>query len=106
MPAGILFFVLALLLSIFTPLFLRCYSVALSYFIIPVLIRECLGKHSYTSFSFSIVILNGNCFFFREVKSSLFWPKLRLSKFNQTKLNLLHFIFHGHIFNEQKCFVH
>ena len=35
----------------------------LSYFIRAVPIRECLGKHSCMSFTFSIAILNCTCFF-------------------------------------------
>ena len=62
-PPG-LFFMPALLLSILTSLFpLRCSSVSLSYFIIAVPMRECLGKHSCTSSTFPLAILNGTCFF-------------------------------------------
>ena len=62
-PWGLLFhFVPALLLSILTPLFLPSF-VSLSYFILAVPIRECLGKHLCTSSPFPIAILNGTCFF-------------------------------------------
>ena len=57
------FFVLALLLSILTPLFLPSSFVSLSYFVLAVPMRECLGKHSCMSSPFPIAILNGNCFF-------------------------------------------
>ena len=56
------FLVPALLLSILTPVFLSA-SVALSYFILAVPWRKCLGKHSCMSYSFPIAILNGTCFF-------------------------------------------
>ena len=56
--------------SIFKPLFLTTSSVSLSYFILAVPIRECLGKHSCASFSFPIAILNGTCIY-REAKESL-----------------------------------
>ena len=58
-----LLFVPVLLLSILTPLFSPSSSVSLSYFILPVPMRECLGKHSCMSPTFPIVILNGTCFF-------------------------------------------
>ena len=44
-PSGLLLFVPALLLSILTPLFLPSSSVSLSYFVLAVPMRECLGKH-------------------------------------------------------------
>ena len=56
------FLVPALLLSILTPVFLSA-SVALSYFILAVPWRKCLGKHSCMSYSFPIVILNDTSFF-------------------------------------------
>ena len=71
------FFVPALLLSILTPLFLHSSSASLCYFMLYVPIRKCLGKHLCMSSSFPIVILNG---------PSLLWPKLRVLKSNQTKL--------------------
>ena len=53
-PSGLLSFVPALLLSILTPLFLSSSFVSLSYFILTVPIRECLGKHSCTSSQFPV----------------------------------------------------
>ena len=47
-----------LLPSILTPLFLSSSPVPLSYFILAVLMRECLGKHSCMSSPFPIAILN------------------------------------------------
>ena len=44
-PSGLPLFVPALLLSILTPLFLPSSSVSLSYFVLAVPMRECLGKH-------------------------------------------------------------
>ena len=52
----------ALLLSILTPL-LPSSSVSLSYFVLAVPMRKCLGKHSCMSSSFPIVILNDTSFF-------------------------------------------
>ena len=49
---GLLPFVPAVLFSILTPLFLSSLSVSLSYFILTVPMRECLGKHSWTSSHF------------------------------------------------------
>ena len=57
-PSGLFFFVPALLLSILTPLFLPSSSVSLSYFVVAVPTRECLGKPSSMSSSFPIAILN------------------------------------------------
>ena len=51
------FFVPALLLSMLTHLFLSS-SLSLSYFILAVPMRQSLGKHSFMSSSFPIVILN------------------------------------------------
>ena len=48
-PSALLFFVPAIFLSILTPHFLASLSVYLSYFILAVPMRECLGKHSCTS---------------------------------------------------------
>ena len=61
--SGLLFFVPDLLLSLLTPLFLSSSSVYLSYFILAVPMRECLGKHSCMSSPFPIAILNGTLFF-------------------------------------------
>ena len=55
-------FVPALLLSMLTHLFLSS-SLSLSYFILAVPIRKCLGKHSCMSSSFPIFILNDTSFF-------------------------------------------
>ena len=51
------------LFSILTPLLLPSSSVSLSYFILTVPMRECLGKHSCMSSPFPIAILNGTSFF-------------------------------------------
>ena len=61
-PSGLLF-VLALLLSILTTPLLPTSSVPLSYFILAVSIRKCLGKHSFMGSPFPIAILYGTCFF-------------------------------------------
>ena len=53
----------ALLLSMLTSVLLPSSFVTLSYFILAVLMRECLGKHSCVSSSFPIAIINGNCSF-------------------------------------------
>ena len=64
-PSGLLLFVPALLLSILTPLFLPSSSVSLSYFVLAVPMRECLGKHSCMSSPCPIAILNGTFLFSR-----------------------------------------
>ena len=69
-PSGLHFFLPALLLSILTPLFLPSSSLSLSYFILAVPMRECLGKHSWMSSPCPIAILNG-IFLFREAKKSV-----------------------------------
>ena len=73
-PSGLLFFVPALLLSTLTPFFLPSSSVSLSYFILAVPMRECLGKHSCMSSPFPIAILNGT-FFVRSVKAMNNWKR-------------------------------
>ena len=80
-PSVLFSLVPALLLSILTPLFLQSSSVSLTYLILAVPLRVCLGKYSCTSSPFPIAILNG-IFYSREAKQSLLWPKLRLSKLN------------------------
>ena len=57
-PRDIFFFVSALLFSILTPLFLPPSSVSLSYFILAVPMRKCLGKHSCMSSPCPTAILN------------------------------------------------
>ena len=64
----------ALLFSILTPLSLPPLSVYLSYFILTVPVRKCLGKHSCMSSLFPIAILNGT-FFFRSVKAMGNWKR-------------------------------
>ena len=64
-PSGLLLFVPDVLFSILTPLFCVSSTVSLSYFILAVPMRKCLGKHSCMSSSFPIVILN-DTFFFRQ----------------------------------------
>ena len=66
-PSGLLSFVPALLLFILTPLFLPSSSVSLSYFVLAVPMRKCLGKLSCMSSPCPIAILNGT-FLFREAK--------------------------------------
>ena len=62
-PSGLLLFVPAVLFSILTPLFCPSSSVSLSYFILAVPMRKCLGKHSCMSSPFPVAILNGTCSF-------------------------------------------
>ena len=61
-PSGLLLFVPALLLSILTPLFLPSSSVSLSYFVLAVSMRDCLGNHSCMSSPCPIAILNSPFF--------------------------------------------
>ena len=71
--SGLLSFVPAVLFSVLTPLFLQSSFVSLSYIILAVPMRECLGKHSCMSFPFPIAILNGTSFFLfgaREYKQA------------------------------------
>ena len=70
------FFVLAVrvFLFVFPPLFLHCnfYSVNFVLAVIfAVLVRECLVKHSCTSSTFFIAILNGTFFFLGELVDAL-----------------------------------
>ena len=51
-PSGLLYFVPALILSMLTPLFLSSSFVSLSYFVLSVPMRKCLGKHSCMSSPF------------------------------------------------------
>ena len=84
-PSGLLLFVPALLLSILTPLFLPSSSVSLSYFVLAVPIRECLGKHSCMSSAYPIAILNSTFIFSRgEIVCNL---GLSFVYQNQIKLN-------------------
>ena len=69
-PLGLLLFVPAVLFSILTPLFCVS-SVSLSYFILTVPMRECLGKHSCMSSQFPIAILNGTSSFLSLVQENL-----------------------------------
>ena len=62
-PSQLLYIMPALLLSILTPLFLLSSSVSLSYFVLAVPMRECLGKHSCMSSLCPIAILNGTFLF-------------------------------------------
>ena len=61
--ARLLSFVPPLFLSTLTPLFLQSSSVSLSYFILAVPMRLCLGKDWCMSSPFPIAILKGTCFF-------------------------------------------
>ena len=62
-PSGLLLFVPTVLFYILTPLFCVSSSVSLSYLVLAVPIRKCLGKHSCMSSSFPIVVLNDTSFF-------------------------------------------
>ena len=53
----------ALLLSILKPLILPFSSVSLSYFVLAVPMRQCLGKYLCMNSPFLIAILNCACFF-------------------------------------------
>ena len=70
---GVYFFALALLNSILTPLFLPFSPVSLSYFILAVPMRECLGKHSCMSFQVPIA-LNGTLSFLSLVQENINMP--------------------------------
>ena len=82
---GTSFFRASFAFSILTPHFLLPSSVSVSYFILAVPMRKCLGKHSCMSYPFPIAILNGT-FFFRSVKAMNNW---KLSAIKQTLLLLL-----------------
>ena len=56
--SGLLLFVPSVLFSILTPLFYPSSSVSMSYFVLAVPMRECLGKLSCMSSPFPIAILN------------------------------------------------
>ena len=64
----------ALLFSMLMPLFLPPSFVFLSYFILAVPMRKCLGKHLLMSSLFHLAILNGT-FFFRSVKAMTNWKR-------------------------------
>ena len=69
-------FVPAVIFSILTTLFLQSSSISLSYFILDAPMRECLGKHSSTSSTFPIAILNGTSFFHSLVQEKLNMPSV------------------------------
>ena len=73
-PSGLLLFVPAVLFSILTPLFCPSSSVSLSYFILAVPIRKCLGKHSCMSSPFPIAMLNGTSSFLSLVQENINMP--------------------------------
>ena len=83
------FFVPALLFSILMPLVLPPSSVSLSYFVLAVPMRKCLGKHSCVSSPFPIAILNGT-FFFRSVKAMNNWKRSAIKQI--LLLLLLYFV--------------
>ena len=60
--------------SILTPLFCVSSTVSLSYFILAVPRRECLGKHSCMSSQFPIAILNGTSSFLSLVQENINMP--------------------------------
>ena len=76
-PSGLLLFVPAVLFSILVPLFCVSSSVSLSYFILAVPMRECLGKHSCMSSQFPIAILNGPSSFLSLVQENVNMPSGR-----------------------------
>ena len=73
-PSGLLLFVPAVLFFILTIFFCPSSSVSLSYFILAVPMRECLGKHSCMSFPFPIAILNGTSSFLSLVQENINMP--------------------------------
>ena len=73
-PSGLLLFVPAVLFSVLTPLFRASSSVSLSYFILAVPMRECLGKHSCMSSQFPIAILKGTSSFLSLVQENINMP--------------------------------
>ena len=72
--SGLLLFVPTVLFSILKPLFCVSSSVSLSYFILAVPMRECLGKHSCMSSPFPIAILNSTSSFLSLVQEKLNMP--------------------------------
>ena len=86
------FFVPALLFFILTPVFLPLSSVSLSYFILAVPMRKCLGKHSCMSSPFPIAIRNGT-FFFRSVKAMNIWKRSDIKQILLLPLLLLIIMF-------------
>ena len=72
-PSGLLLFVPGLLFSILT-LHLSSVCLHLSYFILAVPMRECLGKHSCMSSPFSIALLNGTSSFLSLVQQNINMP--------------------------------
>ena len=73
-PSGLLLFVPAVMFSILTPLFCPSSSVSLSYLILVVPMRECLGKHSCMSSLFPIAILNDTSSFLSLVQENINMP--------------------------------
>ena len=76
------FFVPDLLLSILTPLFLPSSSFSLSYFILAVPMRKCLGNHSCMSSPFLVAILNST-FLFHSVKTKNNWKRSAIKQILQ-----------------------
>ena len=72
-PSG-LHFIRARFAFFHTPLFLPPSSISLSYFILAVPMRKCMGKHSWMSSPFLITILNAT-FCFRSVKAMNNWKR-------------------------------
>ena len=73
-PSGLLLFVPAVLFSILTPLFCPSSSFSLSYFILAVLMRECLGKHFSISSQFPIAISSGTSSLLSLVQENINMP--------------------------------
>ena len=90
----IFFFVPALLLSILTPLFLPSSSVSVSFFVLAVPMRDCLGKHSCMSSPCPIAILNGTFFFSRVEIVYMGWSFVYQNqiKFNQNIVFIVVFL--------------
>ena len=80
-PSGLLLFVPAVLFSTLTPLFCPSSSVSLTYFVLAVPMRECLGKHSCTSSPFPIAILNGTSSLLSLVQENINMPSGHYHRF-------------------------
>ena len=73
-------------------------SVSLSYFILAVPMRGCLGKHSCMSSPFPIAILNGT-FFFRPVKAMNNWKRSAIKQILLLLLVCFFILFHSLCFH-------
>ena len=75
-----------------TPLFLPPSSVSLSYFILAIPMRKCLGKHSCTSSLFPIAILNATLFF-RSVMAMNNWKRSGIKQIILLLIKFYHIMF-------------